>query len=1190
MTLSTGLLAYLLTLSIIDAWLFDLGVWGRSLAAIVLLVALSVYVLLRIVPLLIGKINPLYAARMIESSGDTFKNSLINSLSLRQGDDGVNAAVMGAVESDAAHRLSQLPIENAVDRSRLIKIGYLMAGVLILCAAYKILSPKDPIPTLARIAAPLADISRPSRVRITEVTPGDTLVFYGETLEVKVRVRGVADSERVTLFYSTADGQSVAAAIPMKPDDSSFYQTADLRTGRDGIEQALEYWVAAGDTESRRYQVEVRTRPSISIDRLEFDLPAYTDLPDFVVEQKGDITALEGTRVKVHIVSNLPLNSARIELLNSLSDNNEPGNSSESRGGVQEFRKVRTVTMQTDELKASGEFVLELKSDRTTPKFSHYQIRILTEEDQRNDDRSRYQVKVLPDLAPDIAWVRPDDSPVSVPVNGELQMEIAASDPDFQLSGVYLFGENKGTQLFRLPLLDKQSANADTQPIQFSFRPGDHGLSAGDEIVCFAIAEDNRTSPLNSLPDPNASRSENRIIQITKRSERPSNQPDKESTNESSNETRSDSTSTDEQNKENSRDQNSSSEQGGDNQKSSQSNEDEGESSEGEADENDQTGSTTSENSETKRGDSVQPDGGGTSSDENSQNQSDESSNSNENASRDAGTTPQDQNDTQSDDSRDPNQNGDVDPSSDSPQPQDRDAQGTPNENTDGDRSTGNEEVTGTPQGTQTSTDQESIPEDLDDDNVQQAEEEVEGELHDGEAFQKIQEHMQQNQPRERPDKSDISNDSASSDQENRNDGSQEDQNNDAMSPSDPKQPDEASGSRSPSDAAQRDPASRQPEPDQSPLDQEQAGGSGATEDAQGGGQSLEESGSSGGAQESPVQESPVQESPEQQSSNGTSESGQAHSPAGSANSDSESTGSDSQDAGVENSQGPASDSPNDDQGNDSDASKGARDQESSETGSPDTPKDSDPDQASERPGSARSESDSSSRDPSADHGAADENDDPGEDPTAADPGGTDPGARQLEPPDGSKGNDPSDGSSEANDPSTEKPERFAPDSRDSNQRSGDSPGAGHQMTDSDQPVDSTRFTGEIPDTEKEKLEYTKQATDLALEYLESQKDEPDSELLDRLNWSKDDLRDFLERWKQMKQSAQTADAGESQAYEDRLRSLGLSPVKDRGSSQDYASDEVRGLQQESARTPPPREFLDQFKAFIKGASRANNQ
>ena len=93
---------------------------------------------------------------------------------------------------------------------------------------------------------------------------------------------------------------------------------------------------------------------------------------------------------------------------------------------------------------------------------------------------------------------------------------------------------------------------------------------------------------------------------------------------------------------------------------------------------------------------------------------------------------------------------------------------------------------------------------------------------------------------------------------------------------------------------------------------------------------------------------------------------------------------------------------------------------------------------------------------------------------------------------------------------------------------------------------------GEEPDkpdpvetpADKTNLEYARAQTELALEHLRDQLAKEKPELLEKLNWTKDDAKQFLHNWEQMKQRAgEKGDAGEKarKQFNDALQSLGLS-------------------------------------------------
>ena len=83
--LAIGVLAYLLLAVLIDQRLVSggLGVWGRMLLWLGLWLGGGIYFVRRLLPPLLHRVNPIYAAATIEKSEPTLKNSLINFLLLR---------------------------------------------------------------------------------------------------------------------------------------------------------------------------------------------------------------------------------------------------------------------------------------------------------------------------------------------------------------------------------------------------------------------------------------------------------------------------------------------------------------------------------------------------------------------------------------------------------------------------------------------------------------------------------------------------------------------------------------------------------------------------------------------------------------------------------------------------------------------------------------------------------------------------------------------------------------------------------------------------------------------------------------------------------------------------------------------------------------------------------------------------
>ena len=127
MALTATVLVFLLVVAVIDHWVVELGFWSRSLALLVLIGGCLYYSWNAIWPLLVHRINDAYAARAIESNSPALKNSLINFLMFRSDHRTIREGVSGALRQRAATDLSHIQVESAIDRSKLINVGYLVS-------------------------------------------------------------------------------------------------------------------------------------------------------------------------------------------------------------------------------------------------------------------------------------------------------------------------------------------------------------------------------------------------------------------------------------------------------------------------------------------------------------------------------------------------------------------------------------------------------------------------------------------------------------------------------------------------------------------------------------------------------------------------------------------------------------------------------------------------------------------------------------------------------------------------------------------------------------------------------------------------------------------------------------------------------------------------------------------------------
>ncbi|MCH2117472.1 MAG: hypothetical protein MK161_07200, partial [Pirellulales bacterium] len=476
----SGLLGLLLLVAMADHWVVPggLGVGIRFAVFFVALTASLWYVWKHVWPHLIHQVNPVYAAQTIERSSPSLKNSLLNLLLFGQQRETVPAAVYQTLEHQASERLKRVTVENAVDRSRLIHIGYLFAALVVVIALYKILSPKDPFVSARRVVMPWAEIAVPSRVSIENVEPGTDSVTRGEVVTISAMIRGLEEDEDARLRFTTADRQAVDQPLTMHSSDNLHFQCqlTDHRASSrlTGVQTNLQYQIVAGDGHSKLFFLTVVQAPALTIKQVEYDYPEYTGYADQIVAEDGHIRAIEGTTITLRALANGPIAEAYVDF---------------------EVDGRRDLAMEHEQDAAQAMFALALRPDRRTPKHTCYALRMKDLEGRRNRQPVQHKIDVFPDYPPEVELRTPSDNVRDVQLNETVVIEVEARDPDFALSGVQLVGEVANNRMLDEKLLPE--AHTGRFAGRFLFTPSRHGLQAGDRLRYWAIARDNRQ------PDPN---------------------------------------------------------------------------------------------------------------------------------------------------------------------------------------------------------------------------------------------------------------------------------------------------------------------------------------------------------------------------------------------------------------------------------------------------------------------------------------------------------------------------------------------------------------------------------------------------------------------------------------------------------------------------------------------------------------
>ncbi len=412
LALAAGLMSVLLWV-LLEALFFFSPPWRTGLGVLALLATGGVlaFALKRHLPVLLSQHR---FALFVERRCPPLQQRLISALELSDTAPSFHSpALLAAVRERATALLRTANPAQILDRRPLYAYLRLLGGaaaVVLLCGA---LFGNDLVQAAQRCAHPLTAYERPPRTLIT-VQPGNLEIIKGDDATLQVHFAG--DKPR-------------RARIERRPSAEAPYQTEELVVDRADsvaytfpqVQRSFRYAIAVGDDRSPEYEVRVIDPPAVKRLRLHYQYPAYSQLPDRIEEEGGDIQGLPGTRVALEIAANKPLSKATLVLDDTLS-----------------------IAAQLDGATARVAFQID--------RPGAYHITLVDRKGATNRDPIRYAIQVREDQKPEVAIVDPGrDS--DLPESLKVLLKAEASD-DFSVEEIALvYRVNNGSEQRRaLPI------------------------------------------------------------------------------------------------------------------------------------------------------------------------------------------------------------------------------------------------------------------------------------------------------------------------------------------------------------------------------------------------------------------------------------------------------------------------------------------------------------------------------------------------------------------------------------------------------------------------------------------------------------------------------------------------------------------------------------------------------------------
>jgi len=230
------------------------------------------------------------------------------------------------------------------------------------------------------------------------VAPGDILIRRGSDVAVTATIENVSSKE---VFLYLREKASEWKRVPMRVDNS----TTEYLYYLPGVANDISYYVDSGGGRSRQYRIRVFDLPRIETIDVDYMYPDHTGLENKTEKNSGDIIAPQGTRVRLHIAFNRPIQRS-----------------------ILKFEGGTTIDLIPAGNVATGAF--------TVAEDGTYVVDAFDDEGRNIENPAKYLIRSIPDSPPEISVNMPGRD-LKVMALEEVSIAVSAKD-DFGVTKLSL--------------------------------------------------------------------------------------------------------------------------------------------------------------------------------------------------------------------------------------------------------------------------------------------------------------------------------------------------------------------------------------------------------------------------------------------------------------------------------------------------------------------------------------------------------------------------------------------------------------------------------------------------------------------------------------------------------------------------------------------------------------------------------
>lgn len=463
------LLATMMIVAVID-WLFvlpDAARWGLSGAAYLAVLIAEWRTCLR---LLAHAPGPRRLARLLEHAEPKLREDLLSAVELGStADKDVldSPQFRELVQQDVAARVENLDVERLLPVNLLRRYIIVAAVIGVALIGMFVMTGLQFGTLFLRAMAPMANLARVSRFKVTivEPKPAEQRVAHGEAVPLLVEISGGRTNKAVLEIFTKGGGRE---KVPMTPASGDRF-SATIQVAREDV----DYRVRAGDAITRKFRLDAEPRPHVLSFEKTYTLPAYTRVgTKKVVEENGDLAAIEGSEVELRLETNQKIKTAELH--------------------VEQAQKQNTIHLLREGNRLIGKLPMHASGT--------YRVHLVAEETGfENKFSPEYEIRAEPDLVPQVELETPQHDLI-LPANELVEIRGSATDDQSLANVSQMVRINEG------PWVEVQLAKEPGQKAAVARRWDlyEQGVKPGDLLTTKLLAVDLK-----------GSKSESRAVQIS---------------------------------------------------------------------------------------------------------------------------------------------------------------------------------------------------------------------------------------------------------------------------------------------------------------------------------------------------------------------------------------------------------------------------------------------------------------------------------------------------------------------------------------------------------------------------------------------------------------------------------------------------------------------------------------------------